>query len=374
MALAAELEKAPGVDTVAPFGASLHVSGRDRAALEAAIAPYRDDPKLDLDGDRALARRRVHRADGAGQGQHANERALRISRAAGFWRRVGAMILKEFVQLRRDRITFATIITIPLMQLVLFGYAINTTPRDLPTAVLLQETSDVGRIDPQGAGEHQILQDHATRCATRPSSTACWPRARCCSRSKSRAASSARCGAATGRRCWSRPTRPIRWRPASALGALGNLLQTALRNDRAIPDTGPPPFEIRPHARYNPAGSSQLNIVPGLMGTILTMTMLIFTALSVTREIERGTMESLLSMPITPLEIMLGKIAPYVLIGFFQAALIVGAGVVLFGVPIVGNLALLALLTTLFIADQSRRSATRSRRWRRTSCRPCRWR
>ena len=90
--------------------------------------------------------------------------------------------------------------------------------------------------------------------------------------------------------------------------------------------------------------------MPGLIGTILTLTMLIFTALSVTREIERGTMESLLSMPITPFEIMLGKIVPYVLIGFLQAALIVGAGVVLFGVPIVGNLTLLALLSTLFIA------------------------
>jgi len=131
---------------------------------------------------------------------------------------------------------------------------------------------------------------------------------------------------------------------------LNNIISLALRNDRAIPDSSAPPFEIRTHARYNPAASSQLNIVPGLMGTILTLTMLIFTALSVTREIERGTMESLLSMPITPLEIMLGKIVPYVLIGFFQAALIVGAGVVLFDVPIFGNLLLLALLSTLFIA------------------------
>jgi ABC-2 type transport system permease protein len=137
---------------------------------------------------------------------------------------------------------------------------------------------------------------------------------------------------------------------STALGALNNLLASALRNDRAIPDSTAPPFEIRTHARYNPAALTQLNIVPGLMGTILTLTMLIFTALSVTREIERGTMESLLSMPITPLEIMLGKIVPYVLIGFLQASLIVAAGVVLFGVPIFGNLFLLAALSTLFIA------------------------
>ena len=109
------------------------------------------------------------------------------------------------------------------------------------------------------------------------------------------------------------------------------------------------PFEIRSHARYNPAGATQLNIVPGLVGTILTMTMLIFTAISVTRELERGTMESLLSMPITPIEIMLGKIVPYIMVGFIQATLILGIGVLVFGVPVLGNLFLLAALSTLFI-------------------------
>jgi ABC-2 type transport system permease protein len=128
------------------------------------------------------------------------------------------------------------------------------------------------------------------------------------------------------------------------------VLQTALSHDRDVPDSVVMPFEIRTHARYNPAGATQLNIVPGLVGTILTMTMLIFTALSVTREIERGTMENLLSMPITPVEIMLGKIVPYILVGFIQASLIIGIGVTLFGVPVVGNLALLAGLSTLFIA------------------------
>ena len=114
--------------------------------------------------------------------------------------------------------------------------------------------------------------------------------------------------------------------------------------------SGTPAFEIRTHPRYNPAGLTQLNIVPGLVGTILTMTMLIFTALSVTREIERGTMENLLAMPITPVEIMLGKIIPYIIVGFVQAAMIIGIGVLLFGVPIVGNLFVLAALSTLFIA------------------------
>jgi ABC-2 type transport system permease protein len=136
----------------------------------------------------------------------------------------------------------------------------------------------------------------------------------------------------------------------SALGALGQLVQTALMHDRGLPDSGTGLFEVRTHARYNPAAATQLNIVPGLVGTILTMTMLIFTALSVTREIERGTMESLLSMPITPIEIMIGKIIPYIIVGFIQASLIIGIGMGLFGVPVVGNLLTLAWLSTLFIA------------------------
>lgn len=267
----------------------------------------------------------------------------------GFWRRVGAMILKEFVQLRRDRVTFATIVTLPLMQLVLFGYAINTQPRNLPTAVLLQETSDVGRtilkalentkyfkvtrqVDNEVEFDRLLASGEVLFAIEVP---------RGFERALRRGDRPALLVAADA-------TDPVA--TGTALGALNNILQTALRNDRAIPDSGQPPFEIRTHARYNPAALTQLNIVPGLMGTILTLTMLIFTALSVTREIERGTMESLLSMPITPLEIMLGKIVPYVLIGFFQAALIVGAGIVLFDVPIVGSVWLLAALTTLFVA------------------------
>jgi ABC-2 type transport system permease protein len=267
----------------------------------------------------------------------------------GFWRRVGAMIRKEFVQLLRDRITFATIVTIPLMQLVLFGYAINTQPRGLPTAVLVQENSDVGRSILKALENtkyfkltHQVSsEEEFDRLLASGEVLFAVEIPRGFERALRRGDRPALLIAADA-------TDPVA--TSSAMGALNNLVQTALRNDRAIPASGPAPFEIRQHARYNPAASSQLNIVPGLMGTILTLTMLIFTALSVTREVERGTMESLLAMPITPFEIMLGKIAPYVLIGFLQAAMIVGAGVVLFGVPILGDLTLLAALTTLFIA------------------------
>jgi ABC-2 type transport system permease protein len=112
---------------------------------------------------------------------------------------------------------------------------------------------------------------------------------------------------------------------------------------------GEPPFELVVHPRYNPAGETSLNIVPGLIGTILTLTMIIFTALAVTREIERGTMENLLAMPIRPVEVMLGKIAPYILVGALQFALILAAARLLFGVPVEGSAVLLIAFTTLFI-------------------------
>ena len=254
---------------------------------------------------------------------------------------------------------------------MLFGYAINTTPRYLPTAVLLQEQSDCRRSilaalrTPNSSRSRKLPR-------SKPSSTRCSPPAPCCSRLKSRPASSARCGAATTRRCWSPPTPPIRSPPALRWARFGN------RGDRIVSTTAG--FPTAPAAVRNsrpcalqPGGVTQLNIVPGLLGTILTMTMLIFTALSVTREIERGTMESLLAMPITPFEIMIGKIAPYVLVGFVQAALIIGAGVLLFGVPIVGNLGCLPR-SPRCSSPPTCRSATPSRPWRRTSCRRCRCR
>ncbi|HEY2137614.1 MAG TPA: ABC transporter permease [Xanthobacteraceae bacterium] len=268
---------------------------------------------------------------------------------SGFLRRTGAMLLKEILQLRRDRITLATMISIPFMQLVLFGYAINTVPRDLPTAVLVQESSDVSRTILKALENTRYfkitrqVRDEAEFDRLLQSGTVLFGVEIPVNfeRNLRRGDRPALLVAADA-------TDPIA--SGSALGTLNQLVQTALVNDHEIPDSGQTPFEIRAHARYNPAASSQLNIVPGLLGTILTLTMLIFTALSVTRETERGTMENLLSMPITPLEIMLGKIAPYVAIGFLQAAMIVLAGVLLFSVPIVGNLALLAALTTLFIA------------------------
>jgi ABC-2 type transport system permease protein len=120
--------------------------------------------------------------------------------------------------------------------------------------------------------------------------------------------------------------------------------------DRPL-DAAEPSFDILVHRRYNPEGSTHLNIVPGLLGVILTMTMMLYTALAVTREIERGTMENLLAMPIRPFEIMLGKILPFVLVGFVQMSIIIGAATFLFDVPILGSLALLVILSTLFASS-----------------------
>ncbi|WP_428029119.1 ABC transporter permease [Ancylobacter sp.] len=272
-------------------------------------------------------------------------------------RRVGAMVRKEFIQLKRDRVSFASMISIPLLQLILFGYAINTTPRHLPTAVLAYDNSALTRSilsalentryfsithHPvnEAEAEHLLRAGKVLFVVEIPAGF---------ERAVRRGESPALLVSADA-------TDPVA--STSALAALGRLVETSVRRERfnledAPEGSGlekaPPPFEFRAHPRYNPAAVTQLNIVPGLLGTILTMTMLIFTALSVTREIERGTMETLLAMPIRPVEIMVGKIAPYVMVGALQAAMILGAAVLLFNVPVVGNLALLTVLTGLFI-------------------------
>ncbi|HLX18285.1 MAG TPA: ABC transporter permease [Bradyrhizobium sp.] len=266
----------------------------------------------------------------------------------GFLRRSYAMVAKEFIQLRRDHVSFAMIVMIPIMQLVLFGYAINTTPHNLPTAVLLQEDSDLGRSILKALENtayfrfvrevHDVAEFDDLLTSGKVLFGVEIPRG--FERAVRRGDYPALLVAADA-------TDPVA--AGSALSSLGVIVQTALSHDLYTGDPPVMPFEIRAHARYNPAASSRLNIVPGLVGTILTMTMLIFTALSVTREVERGTMESLLSMPIKPVEIMFGKILPYVLVGFVQATLIVSIGVLLFGVPVRGSLVMLALLSTLFI-------------------------
>lgn len=272
------------------------------------------------------------------------------SSGGGSFGRFWAMTVKEFIQMTRDRITLATMVMLPIMQLFLFGFAINTTPHNLPTAVLMRENSDVGRsilaalkntdffevktVVTRAEDMDALLQSgKALFVVEIPEGF---------ERSLRRGDSPSLLVAADA-------TDPVA--ASSALGALSGIISTALENDRQVAFTEPvkPAFQIVQHRRYNPAGSSTLNIVPGLLGTILTMTLLIFTALSVTREVERGTMENLLSMPIKPLEIMLGKIAPYVLIGLIQALVIIGVGVLVFRVPILGDPLSLTAATALFV-------------------------
>lgn len=268
----------------------------------------------------------------------------------GFFGRSFAMLVKEFLQLGRERTTFAMMIAVPLLQLILFGYAIDTNPRHLPTAVLARDNGPQARAvlsAIQATGYFDIVsgaQSDAEVDRLIHAGEVLFvieiPR-----------------GFGRDIRRGQRPellviadaTDPTA--SANAIAALDGVARTALRHDRASPAARPgeTPFEVVVHRRYNPALETSLNIVPGLMGTILTLTMVIFTALAVTREIERGTMENLLSLPIRPVEVMVGKIAPYVLVGGVQVALILAAARLLFDVPVEGSLVLLLLLTTLFV-------------------------
>ncbi|NKN35476.1 ABC transporter permease [Agrobacterium sp. a22-2] len=278
--------------------------------------------------------------------------AARNDNGNGFLRRFWAMTVKEFIQMTRDRITLATMVMIPVMQLFLFGFAINTTPHNLPTAVLMRENSDIGRSILAALKNTDFFDIRAVltraedmdRMLESGSALFVVEIPAGFERAVRRGDNPSLLVAADA-------TDPVA--ASSALGALSGIISTALEHDRhiTIAEASKPPFTIVQHRRYNPAGSSTLNIVPGLLGTILTMTLLIFTALSVTREVERGTMENLLSMPIKPIEIMLGKIAPYVMIGLLQAMIIIAAGYFVFRVPILGNPAALAAITALFVVS-----------------------
>ena len=266
--------------------------------------------------------------------------------------RIYAAFVKELIQLRRDRITFATMIFIPLVQLLLFGYAINTNPKRLPTAVLVQDDSAFTR---SFLAAMQMTDYFEIRRAA--ASEAELDRLILSGEAQFGVQIPAHFG-----RDLMRGERPAilvvadATDPAATVGAVaaleglsGRAFDRDLLGPAASLAPRPPPYELRIHRRYNPTGETRLNIVPGLMGTILTLTMLIFTALSVTREIERGTMESLLAMPIRPVEIMLGKITPYLVVGGLQMTLILVAAHLLFAVPVVGSLGLLVALTLLFI-------------------------
>jgi ABC-2 type transport system permease protein len=272
---------------------------------------------------------------------------------SGFFARFVAVFIKEFVQMRRDRLTFAMMFGVPLMQLTLFGFAINADPKDMPTAVVLAdqgpfvrsilraiENTDRFRIARMAASEAEaemMLQQGAVQfvVSVPPHFDRDLMRG-------------------------DRPTLLIEadaTDPSAvsyAFAALGSLNTTALVHDLYGPlaglGPGQTPFEVSVQRRYNPEGLSDYNIVPGLMGVVLTMTMVAMAGMAMTRERERGTLENLLAMPVRPLEVMLAKILPFILVGYVQVAIILTAAKFLFGVPILGSVALLSGVAILFIA------------------------
>ncbi len=265
--------------------------------------------------------------------------------------RLRALATKEFIQILRDRSTFGMIFMMPIVQLLLYGFAINTNPRHLPTALVSADQSAYVR------SITAALQNTAYfNITAEPASEA-----------------EAEQLMATGKvqfiitippdftRDIMRGTRPAMLVTAdatdpvavgNALGSLAEIDQTALARDLSDMPTlaaRPPPFTISVHNRYNPEGLTAYNIVPGLIALLLNMTLISMTAVAMTRERERGTLENLLATPARPFEVMIGKIAPFVLIAYLQTAVIIFASWLLLGVPVQGSMLLLAAALSIYI-------------------------
>ncbi|MCJ9429423.1 ABC transporter permease [Kordiimonas marina] len=266
--------------------------------------------------------------------------------------RLSAMLLKEFNHMRRDRTTMGMMVVIPLMQLILFGFAINTDPKALPTAIYSADTSEYTRDFTAAlvnTGYFHIVketrsQEHLDEMLTRgqvqfaifiPENFT--RRLIKGERPQILVEADATDPVATGS-------------AISALNAIKPRVMTRdLKGITMANPPAPPAFDVVVHRRYNPENITQYNIVPGLMGVVLTMTLVMITGLAVTRERERGTMENLLAMPVRPMEVMLGKILPYVLVGYIQATIILMAAAFLFRVPVEGSLTMLSGATILFM-------------------------
>ena len=268
-------------------------------------------------------------------------------------KRFAAMVSKEFTQMRRDRVTFGMMVGIPLLQLILFGYAINSDPKHLPTAILDNDRSVFSR-DMAMAMKNSLYFQFTEELQT-----------------EAEADELLRLGRIqfvltipqNFGRDLIRGKRPVVLLEAdatdpsatsNAVAAIRQAATDAFNRDLTGPllslRAGEGPVDLRLHARYNPEAITQYNIVPGLMGVVLTMTLVIITSLAITRERERGTMENLLITPVRPTEVLLGKILPYIIVGYLQMVLIVLAARLLFHVPVIGSLPLLFLVSFPFIA------------------------
>ena len=266
--------------------------------------------------------------------------------------RMMAVLVKEFIQLTRDRFTYALILAVPVIQMLLFGYAINTDPRHLPTALLVQENSVFARALVASISNSTYFEIvHQARSPAELDQLVRTGQVQFAitipgdftrrvvrgDRAQILVEADATDPTATG----------------SALAALSRLPDEVLRHDlvgaAARPADPAQPFEVVIHRRYNPENITAYNIVPGLLGIVLTLTLVMMTAVGVTREQERGTMEGLLATPVQPLEVMVGKLAPFVIVGLIQVTVILGLARLLFGVPMAGGWGGLALGVLLFI-------------------------
>jgi len=266
--------------------------------------------------------------------------------------RLWAVLMKELVQMRRDRLTFAMMLGVPLIQLLLFGFAINNDPKGLPTAlvalgqdpysraiVTALELSDyyaiTERPTTRAEAERLIAGGRVSFVVTIPGDLGV--------RVMRREAPEILVDADA--------TDPVAM--SGAIGALNTIAQRALQRqsgqDLAAAQRPAQTLSITVHRRYNPEGISQYNIVPGLLGVILQMTMVMMTAMGLTREVERGTMENLLALPATGLEIMLGKILPYLLVGAVQVLVVLAFAKLVFSVPFAGSFGLLMAAILIFV-------------------------
>jgi len=268
------------------------------------------------------------------------------------FRRIIAMFIKEMKQLRRDKTTLSMIVMIPIMQILLFGYAINTDPKHLPTTVIVEDNSILARNIVIGLKnteyfsiDNEVTSDREAQILFQKGSTQF---VITIPENFERDLIRGQKPSVLIETDATDPTASA-GALASVAGVIENIIKDEFHGPLAYLKTPEGPFKIETHRLYNPEGFSRYNIVPGLMGLILTMTGMIMTALALTREKERGTMENLLSMPISPFEVMIGKIFPYLIISYIQSGIILAAAKFLFGIPILGSLTILTGVLLIFI-------------------------
>lgn len=268
------------------------------------------------------------------------------------WQRLRAMVHKELLQMMRIPATIGMMIGIPIIQIIMFGYAINNDPKHLPTVLVSADQSQVSTQLVQAishTGYFRVIEQ--THSPQRAKDQLLRSQAQFILHVPANFKRDLVRGLRPTLLLEADATDPVATGPAlSALaGAQQQFIEQQLTGTLAHLRPQPTPFEFRVHKAFNPLGTTQLNIVPGLLGVVLTITLIMVTTIAVTRERELGTIELLLATPMTALEVMLGKILPYVLVGYGQVVVILLISHLLIGVPLIGSLLLLLMLCLPFI-------------------------